>query len=157
VRLVQACTDLYKPAQDIPGLLMQEFLQPQQLLLNHTVAMIEYNSDGVIVRITNGTVLTMDYVLCTFSVGVLQNDDVVFVPERLSWKVDVLSSIDMVCRSSTLDLYLSLIDVPQYHHPRATSVPHHSAGHRCNLLWCILELAAIIHAWARAEPARDCG
>jgi hypothetical protein len=79
------------------------------------------------VTITNGTVLTTDYVLCTFSVGVLQNDDVVFVPELPSWKVDALSSIDMVCRSSALDLYLSLIDVPQYHHPRATSVPRRSA------------------------------
>ena len=87
----------------------QEFLQPQQLLLNHTVAMIEYDSDGVIVTTTNGTVLTADYVLCTFSVGVLQNDDVVFVPELPSWKVEALSSINMVCRSSALDLYLSLI------------------------------------------------
>jgi len=93
-------------------------------------------------------VLTTDYVLCTFSVGVLQNHDVVFVLEHLSWKVDALSSIDMVCRSSTLDLYLSLIDVPQYHHPHATSVPHHSAGHQRNLLWCTLEVAAVIHAQA---------
>ena len=87
----------------------QEFLQPQQLLLNHTVAKIEYDSDGVTVTITNGTVLTADYVLCTFSVGVLQNDDVVFVPELPSWKVEALSTIDMVCRLSALDLYLALI------------------------------------------------
>lgn len=87
----------------------QEFLQPQQLLLNHTVAKIEYDSDGVTVTITNGTVLTADYVLCTFSVGVLQHDDVVFEPKLPSWKVEALSSIDMVCRMSALDLYLALI------------------------------------------------
>jgi len=74
----------------------QEFLQPQQLLLNHTVATIEYDSDGVTVTITNGTVLTADYALCTFSLGVLQNDDVVFSPKLPSWKVEAISSIDMV-------------------------------------------------------------
>ncbi|OAX35722.1 amine oxidase [Rhizopogon vinicolor AM-OR11-026] len=73
----------------------QEFLQPQQLLLNHTVAKIEYDSDGVTVTITNGTVLTADYVLCTFSVGVLQNTDVVFEPKLPDWKVEAISSIDM--------------------------------------------------------------
>ena len=74
----------------------QEFIQPQQLLLNHTVATIEYDSDGVTVTITNGTVLTADYALCTFSLGVLQNDDVVFSPKLPSWKVEAISSIDMV-------------------------------------------------------------
>jgi polyamine oxidase len=74
----------------------QEFLQPQQLILNNTVSKIEYDSDGVTVTITNGAVFTADYVLCTFSVGVLQNDDVVFEPKLPSWKREAISSIDMV-------------------------------------------------------------
>jgi len=76
----------------------EEFLQPQQLLLNFTVASVEYDTDGVTVTSPNGAVLTADYALCTFSIGVLQNADVVFEPPLPSWKVEAINSIEMVKR-----------------------------------------------------------
>ena len=57
-----------------------EFLQLSQVLLNATVATIEYSDLGVSVALTDGRVLTAEYAICTFSLGVLQNDDVRFEP-----------------------------------------------------------------------------
>lgn len=56
-------------------------MEPDQILLNHTVKNIEYSASGVKVKFEDGKELSGDYVLCTFSVGVLQHDDVVFKPE----------------------------------------------------------------------------
>ncbi|KAH9034055.1 hypothetical protein EDB85DRAFT_1889923 [Lactarius pseudohatsudake] len=39
-----------------------------------------YSDSGVSVTFTDGTVLTAEYAICTFSLGVLQNDDVPFHP-----------------------------------------------------------------------------
>ncbi|KAF9806856.1 hypothetical protein IEO21_08503 [Rhodonia placenta] len=72
-----------------------EFLQPEQLILNATVTDITYSSDGVEVTLKNGTVLTADYALCTFSLGVLQNDDVVFQPALPDWKQEAIQSMVM--------------------------------------------------------------
>lgn len=76
-----------------------EFLQPQQLIQNQTVNLVEYDGDGVVVHTTGGLTITADHVLCTFSVGVLQNTDVVFQPPFPHWKVDAIHSIDMVNRA----------------------------------------------------------
>jgi polyamine oxidase len=59
----------------------KEFLKSDQILLNHTVKDIAYSASGVNVTMTDGKQINVDYVLCTFSLGVLQNDDVVFTPE----------------------------------------------------------------------------
>lgn len=75
-----------------------EFLQPQQLILNQTVDLIEYSKDVVTVHTTSGHTITADHVLCTFSVGVLQNNDVVFQPALPSWKTEAINSIEMVSR-----------------------------------------------------------
>lgn len=72
------------------------FLQPEQLILNQTVNLVEYSNDGVTVKTTGGQTITADYVLCTFSAGVLQNKDVVFQPAFPDWKVEAINSIDMV-------------------------------------------------------------
>ncbi|TFY63914.1 hypothetical protein EVJ58_g2955 [Rhodofomes roseus] len=72
-----------------------EFLRPDQLLLNSTVTNITYSSDGVNVTLTDGTVLLADYVLCTFSLGVLQNDDVTFEPALPDWKQEAIQSMTM--------------------------------------------------------------
>lgn len=50
-------------------------------MLSATVNRIAYDDLGVAVELKGGEVLRADYVLCTFSVGVLQNDDVAFEPE----------------------------------------------------------------------------
>jgi polyamine oxidase len=58
-----------------------EFLKPHQSRLNATVKTISYSKDGVTVTLRDGHKLTADYALCTFSLGVLQNDDVTFTPK----------------------------------------------------------------------------
>ncbi|EGO28558.1 hypothetical protein SERLADRAFT_354437 [Serpula lacrymans var. lacrymans S7.9] len=73
----------------------QEFLKPEQLLLNSTVDKITYSEDGVTVSLTNGRSLSADYALCTFSVGVLQYGDVAFEPTLPSWKVEAIQSMVM--------------------------------------------------------------
>ena len=80
-----------------------EFLQPQQLILNETVTLIEYGENNVTVHTTGGMTITADHVLCTFSVGVLQNSDVVFQPPLPDWKIEAINSIEMVCQDLDLD------------------------------------------------------
>lgn len=58
-----------------------EFLKPQQISLNSTVTDIKYSDSGVTVKLRDGKSISGDYALCTFSVGVLQNDDVKFQPK----------------------------------------------------------------------------
>ena len=58
-----------------------EFLSVQQrLMLNATVRTVAHSQDGVNITLANGATLFADYALCTFSLGVLQNDDVQFQP-----------------------------------------------------------------------------
>lgn len=75
-----------------------EFLQPQQLILNHTVNLVEYGDDSVTVHTTSGRMITADHILCTFSVGVLQNADIDFQPPLPNWKVEAINTIEMVSR-----------------------------------------------------------
>ena len=75
-----------------------EFLQPQQVIYNETVNLIEYGENNVTVQTTSGLTITADHVLCTFSVGVLQNSDVVFQPPLPDWKIEAVNSIVMVSR-----------------------------------------------------------
>lgn len=58
-----------------------EFLQPDQVLLNSLVKCVVYDESGVAVQLGDRQVIVGDYALCTFSLGVLQHDDVVFEPE----------------------------------------------------------------------------
>ncbi|KIY71848.1 amine oxidase [Cylindrobasidium torrendii FP15055 ss-10] len=69
-----------------------EFLSPGQLLLNTTVAKILYSEDGVMVSFANGSTIEGDFALCTFSLGVLQNDDVLFEPELPAFKTEAIQS-----------------------------------------------------------------
>lgn len=57
-----------------------EFLLPSQIRLNSTVETVSYSSTGVKVILKDGSSISGDYALSTFSVGVLQNDDVEFIP-----------------------------------------------------------------------------
>ncbi|KAI0632803.1 amine oxidase [Trametes polyzona] len=72
-----------------------EFLQPHQLRLNSTVKKIHHSPSGVTVQLTSGETLHADYALCTFSLGVLQHDDVVFEPALPDWKQEAIQSMVM--------------------------------------------------------------
>lgn len=73
----------------------QEFLKPSQMMLNSTVKTISYSTSGVTVTLTSGKTLKAEYALVTFSVGVLQNDDVVFKPALPDWKEEAINSMTM--------------------------------------------------------------
>ena len=73
-----------------------EFLKPEQLLLNTTVTTVGYSDSGVYVKLSDGTTLHADYAITTFSLGVLQNDDVAFEPALPDWKVEAIQSMTMV-------------------------------------------------------------
>ncbi|KAL2058091.1 hypothetical protein ABVK25_001709 [Lepraria finkii] len=64
------------------------FLKPNdpRLLLNTIVTNISYSDTGVTVYNQDGSCIDANYAICTFSVGVLQNDVVTFDPEFPSWK-----------------------------------------------------------------------
>ncbi|KAI9430824.1 amine oxidase [Lactarius indigo] len=72
------------------------FLKQSQVRLQATVATIGYSDSGVSVTLTDGTMLTAQYAICTFSLGVLQNDDVQFHPPLPEWKIEAIHSITMV-------------------------------------------------------------
>ncbi|KDR74115.1 hypothetical protein GALMADRAFT_269603 [Galerina marginata CBS 339.88] len=71
------------------------FLKPQQQKLNSTVKTISYSQTGVSVTLTNGETLTGDYALCTFSLGVLQHDDVAFSPPLPDFKQEGIYTMVM--------------------------------------------------------------
>lgn len=71
------------------------FLKPTQILLNSTVERIAYDAHGVTVTLDNGRILTAEYVICTFSLGVLQHGDIQFVPPLPAWKIEAIHSMTM--------------------------------------------------------------
>ena len=77
-----------------------EFLSEEQVQLNATVKAIQYSSDGVSVSLSDGTSLSADYALVTFSLGVLQYDEVVFKPALPQWKSEAIHGMAMVSRLS---------------------------------------------------------
>ncbi|KZS91278.1 amine oxidase [Sistotremastrum niveocremeum HHB9708] len=71
------------------------FLKPNQVMFNSTVTNITYSNSGVNVTLKDGRFLLADYAITTFSVGVLQNDDVGFSPPLPDWKEEAIQSIVM--------------------------------------------------------------
>ncbi|KAF2656312.1 polyamine oxidase-like protein [Lophiostoma macrostomum CBS 122681] len=66
-----------------------------RLLLNTIVTDIDYSGDGVTVTMDDGSCIEADYALCTFSLGVLQNDAVTFEPELPDWKETSIATFQM--------------------------------------------------------------
>ncbi|GJJ15506.1 hypothetical protein Clacol_009784 [Clathrus columnatus] len=66
-----------------------------RLLLNHTVTQIVYSSNGVTIHTQQGVTINADYAICTFSVGVLQNNDVTFSPPLPDWKQEAIDGMNM--------------------------------------------------------------
>ena len=75
-----------------------EFLSEDQVLLNATVKTIKYSKDRVWVSLADGTSLSADYALVTFSLGVLQHEDVLFEPALPRWKSEAIHGMAMVSR-----------------------------------------------------------
>lgn len=73
----------------------QEFIKPGNLMLNATVKSISYSNSGVTVTLTDGKKVTGSYAICTFSLGVLQNNRVEFQPPLPAFKVEAIQSMTM--------------------------------------------------------------
>ena len=73
------------------------FLQQEdpRLLLNTQVTNISYSDDGVTAYNKDGSCVQADYSICTFSLGVLQNDAVTFEPELPYWKQTAIQKFTM--------------------------------------------------------------
>lgn len=69
--------DLYKPTMD-------------RILLRETVEKIKYSDDSVEIHTKNNDIFVADYVLCTFSSGVLASDAITFDPPLPEWKQEAI-------------------------------------------------------------------
>ncbi|KAF5972108.1 n1-acetylpolyamine oxidase [Fusarium coicis] len=80
-----------------------EFLEKNdpRLRLKTTVKKIQYSTKGVKIDTNNGCV-EADYAICTFSVGVLQNDAVDFKPTLPRWKKEAIQQMQMERTRKTL-------------------------------------------------------
>lgn len=73
------------------------FLRPndQRLMLNNKITNISHSDDGVTVYADDGSCVSAAYAICTFSLGVLQNDAVQFSPELPKWKETAIQKFSM--------------------------------------------------------------
>jgi polyamine oxidase len=65
------------------------------VILNQIVANITWSKSGVVVNTHGGLTIRAKRALCTFSLGVLQNDDVTFSPALPSWKQEAIANFHM--------------------------------------------------------------
>ena len=65
-------------------------------MLNSVIKTISYSGEGVNVTLVDGTKLEADYALVSFSLGVLQYDDVTWEPKLPAWKTEAIQSMTMV-------------------------------------------------------------
>ena len=66
-----------------------------KLVLNKVVTEIEQNGTQVVVKTESGDIYTADYVVVTFSLGVLQQGRVKFNPPLPEWKIDSIDQFQM--------------------------------------------------------------
>jgi polyamine oxidase len=75
-----------------------EFLLDEQLLLNTVVTKISQESathPSVRIDTHDGGCIEAEHAICTFSLGVLQHDDVAFEPALPGWKQDAIARFQM--------------------------------------------------------------
>lgn len=70
-------------------------LDDPRLLLNTTVRGLSYDTQGAVVEFEDGGCVEAKHVVCTFSLGVLQNDVVEFSPELPRWKREAIEQFQM--------------------------------------------------------------
>ncbi|KAF4463796.1 N1-acetylpolyamine oxidase [Fusarium albosuccineum] len=75
----------------------EEFLKEDdpRLLLNTTVKKIHYGKEGVIILNEDDSCIEAEFAICTFSVGVLQNEAVTFDPVLPRWKREAIEQFQM--------------------------------------------------------------
>ena len=66
-----------------------------RLLLNTIVTDVAYSKDGVTITNADGSCISAAYAICTFSLGVLQNDAVTFKPALPDWKQTAIEKFQM--------------------------------------------------------------
>lgn len=66
-----------------------------RLLLSQTVRTVHYGQDGVTVDLEDGSCIQAAHAVCTFALGVLQNDAVEFEPALPSWKNESIQAFQM--------------------------------------------------------------
>ncbi|KAK5988312.1 Polyamine oxidase 1 [Cladobotryum mycophilum] len=66
-----------------------------RLLLNTQVTNITYSNDNVTIYNSDGSCVEAKYAICTFSLGVLQNNVVTFKPELPQWKQESIAKFAM--------------------------------------------------------------
>ncbi|KAJ5949632.1 hypothetical protein N7454_001216 [Penicillium verhagenii] len=73
------------------------FLKPNdtRLHLNTQITDIAYSDDGVTIHNKDGSCVTAAYAICTFSLGVLQSDEVKFTPTLPEWKQTAIQKFTM--------------------------------------------------------------
>ncbi|KAF2090381.1 polyamine oxidase-like protein [Saccharata proteae CBS 121410] len=73
------------------------YLKPNdsRLLLNTVVKNISYSDSGVTIYNEDGSCISAAYAICTFSLGVLQNDVVEFTPALPDWKQTAIEMFQM--------------------------------------------------------------
>ncbi|CAF3514650.1 unnamed protein product [Rotaria sp. Silwood2] len=74
----------------------KNFATNENILYNSVVKNIVYSDTAVNITLANGTTILADYAICTFSIGVLQHNDVKFIPTFPSWKREAIFAIKMV-------------------------------------------------------------
>lgn len=67
----------------------------KRLMLDTIVRNITYSDEGVIILNEDGSCIEADFAICTFSVGVLQNEVVGFEPELPDWKQRAIETFQM--------------------------------------------------------------
>lgn len=66
-----------------------------RLLLNTIVTNVTYSDSSVLITTSDNQCITADYAICTFSLGVLQNEAVTFSPDFPEWKQTSIETFQM--------------------------------------------------------------
>ncbi|KAL3882770.1 hypothetical protein ACJMK2_029077 [Sinanodonta woodiana] len=79
----------------------------QRLRLNEVVTEIEQTESGITVQTRDNVTYSADYVVVTFSIGVLQHDDVRFFPNLPFWKREAIHQFQ---QSHLMHIYLKFAE-----------------------------------------------
>lgn len=73
----------------------KKFATRDNILYNSIVTKVTYSKSSVNITLKSGLTIVADYAICTFSLGVLQHNDVQFIPQFPAWKQQSISAFKM--------------------------------------------------------------